>query len=203
MKRVHQVLITAGGIAIAASFIYGDGAGRTSVIVVLAAIVFGSLAFLLGRKLLPKKPVGARRAIDFVSISYDAIAAGIAAVPFWGAAKLPSALPNVSTTASQILAVAAAVGVVELARGFLVDGSVIDQKVGRHFQKAFQGAYGRQLSPAGGPIPDPNASNDAPTNEWLNIFQEDRYEGWDFQSRRERALAVKQWFDTTHPTFRP
>jgi hypothetical protein len=200
MKRIHQFVITGGGIVIAACFIDSFAVGSVAVLAAMGVLILGGLLARLGPKALPKNPARARVAIEASSIAYDTIAAVIAAVAFWGAAKLPSVLPGGAKTPKQVLAVAAAVLVVELTKIVAVDADLVDQWVGGQFKGAFQASYQQQLTPEG-PLPNP-VGGAPPADPWLNVFQESRYSGWNFGSRRQRARALQGWIDEQHPTFR-
>jgi hypothetical protein len=199
LKRFHQITITGGGIAIAACFIFGRPANIVATVAVICLLLLGGASAAIGRALLPRRPIAMSQLVEGLGATYDAIGAMIAAVPFYGAAKLPSVLPRVASTPKQVLAVSTAVAVVEFTRALSLDGDLVERGIGTWFKGALQQTYLKELSPSG-PFPIPNSEEGLP-DVWLNVFQEDRYGGWSFGSRHERARAVQAWINDSHPSF--
>ncbi len=203
MARVHQIIVVVAGISIAAAFLDRRFVGLVATSITILIALAGVVCRRSARAFLPRKPVGARRFLEFTAVTDLAIAAGVAAIPFWAAAKLPSKLSAGPAAAGTILGVATAVAVVEVARALTVDGGFIEERVGKRFQSDFLTSYQPQLEKSGsGPIPNPREHpDDPPADVWLNTFDPDMYGGWNFDARKRRAKAIADWIKQVKPPF--
>jgi hypothetical protein len=199
-KTLELVGITAGGVAIATAVLWNRTIGIITVVIVLCAIAAGFGSWSRGVRLLPQRPVTAGRWLSAVTVSYVAIGAFLAAIPFYGAAKLPQALTFDNRGSAQILGIALAFAVVEVAKAVAFDDEAIEGLVASRFESAISQAYFPQLSRNGGPIPE--RFNGTPTDVYTAIVMPNRFDGWGPEARRKRPAAIKRWIDKEKPVWR-
>ncbi len=201
-KNIELIGITAGGVFVAGALLWSGTAGALAIALGLALVVIGFQLGRSGEGRLPQDPELGGRLLSAVALTYVAMGALLAAIPFYGAAKLPNSISVSNRSAAQVLAVVLGFAIVEVTKAIAIDDEVIETKVSERFQTAFSTAYMPQLSRNGGPIPEKKPDG-TPTDVYLAVAQPNRFDGWGPVARKERAAALKRWIVQNHPVWKP